>query len=203
MNNRDLTELQRDALQEITNVGMGKAGASLAHLLKTFVTLSVPRIQLVSVEEFITVLRDADHIANATPLVRQAFQSDISGEAVVFFGPDGRSELRELMGYDDPATGLEHEMLSDVANLLVGACVRSIFEQLGRSLSFSAPTFVDASTWLDLPERVKTAHWEVALLLHVHFRLETGGFVAQLAMLLPDNAITRMTIALDTVLDTL
>jgi chemotaxis protein CheC len=203
MTKRDLTELQRDALQEITNVGMGRAGAALAQLLGTFVKLSVPRVQLVSVDELVAVLRDADPTGSATPLVRQAFQSDISGEAVVFFGPDGRSELRELMGYDHPSTGLEHEMLSDVANLLVGACVRSVFEQLGRSLSFSAPTFVDASAWLDLPERVKMAHWEVALLLHVHFRLEHGGFDAQLAMLLPDNAITRMTIALDTVLDTL
>src|SRR5471032_3253539 len=102
MTKRDLTELQRDALQEITNVGMGRAGAALAQLLGTFVTLSVPRVQLVGVEELIAVLRDADHGGSATPLVRQAFQSDISGEAVVFFGPDGRSELRELMGYDHP-----------------------------------------------------------------------------------------------------
>jgi len=203
MSNRDLTELQRDALQEITNVGMGKAGAALAHLLGSFVTLSVPRIQLVSVKELIAVLRDADHTSSGTPLVRQAFQSDISCEAVVFFGPNGRSELRELMGYDDSAPGLEHEMLFDIANLLVGACVRSVFEQLGRSLIFSAPTFVDASAWLDLRERVKSAQWEVALLLHVHFTLESGGFVAQLAMLLPDSAITRMTLALNTVLDTL
>ena len=201
MNNHNLTELQRDALQEITNVGMGKAGAALAHLLGTFVTLSVPRIQLVSVEELIAVLRDADHVGSGTPLVRQAFQSDISGEAVVFFGSDGRSELRELMGYDGSAPGLEHEMLFDVANLLVGACVRSVFEQLGRSLSFSTPTFVDATAWLDLREPMKAAHWEVALLLHVHLKLESGGFVAQLAMLLPDNAITRMMVALNTVLD--
>lgn len=203
MNNQNLTELQRDALQEITNVGMGKAGAALAQLLGTFVTLSVPRIVLVSVEELITVLRNADQVGSGTPLVRQAFQSDISGEAVVFFGPDGRSELRELMGYDDPAIGLEHEMLSDVANLLVGACVSSVFEQLGRSLSFSAPTFVDASAWFDSPEIMETARWKIALLLHVHFGLEDGDFVAQLAMLLPDNAITRMTAALNTVLDAL
>ncbi len=203
MNNRNLTELQRDALQEITNVGMGKAGAALANLLGTFVTLSVPRIQLVSVEELIAVLRDADHTGSGAPLVRQAFQSAISGEAVVFFGPNGRSELRQLMGYGDSAPMLDHEMLFDVANLLVGACVRSVFEQLGCLLSFSAPTFVDAGAWLDLPERVKSEHWEVALLLHVHFTLESGGFVAQLAMLLPDNAIMRMTLALDTLLGTL
>ena len=37
---------------------------------------------------------------------------------------------------------------------------------------------------------MKAANWEVALLLHVHLKLESGGFVAQLAMLLPENAIT-------------
>ena len=38
------SEDQRDALQELTNIGMGQAGASVAAVLGEFVQLSVPRI---------------------------------------------------------------------------------------------------------------------------------------------------------------
>lgn len=41
MNDIALTEEHRDALQEISNIGMGRAGAALAKLLGAFVTLSV------------------------------------------------------------------------------------------------------------------------------------------------------------------
>ena len=38
----NLTEEQRDCLQEVTNVAMGQAGDNLARLLDTFVILSIP-----------------------------------------------------------------------------------------------------------------------------------------------------------------
>jgi len=39
-----LTRDQKDALQEIANIGMGQAGASIAKVLGEFIQLSVPRI---------------------------------------------------------------------------------------------------------------------------------------------------------------
>jgi len=40
----DLNEDQRDALQEIANIGMGQAGSSIAKVWGEFVHLSIPRI---------------------------------------------------------------------------------------------------------------------------------------------------------------
>jgi len=47
MPDRVFTELQRDALQEIANLAMGRAGARLALLLGRFIELSVPRLRVV------------------------------------------------------------------------------------------------------------------------------------------------------------
>lgn len=196
MNERDLSADQREALQEITNIGMGRAGAALAKLLGTFVTLSVPEIQLVSVEDLRLRLTDVPGTLDDAPSVRQAFQSDISGEALVMFGPEGSHELRELMGYetDDAA---EAEMLADVANLLVGACVCNVFEQLGRTLSFSRPTLLRANALLDTLARPEAVRWEFALLLTVRFSLENRRFTAHLVTLLAEAAIGPMKLALD------
>lgn len=198
MTEQSLNEDQRDALQEICNVGMGKAAAALATLLGAFVTLSVPAIRLVSVEQLRDALTAQDE--RQLPPVRQAFQSDISGEAIVMFGGDGRRELQQLMGYVASDTDAELAVLCDIANLLVGACVRSVFEQLGRRISFSVPTLLPlaaASTDALLPH----GRWAVALLLEIHFTLEKGGFGARMVMLLPDAAIRRMKSALDQFLE--
>ena len=49
MSQAALSNDQHDALQELTNIAMGQAGASLATLLDEFVDLSVPRIRMVAV----------------------------------------------------------------------------------------------------------------------------------------------------------
>jgi len=200
MSDKDLNEIQRDALQEIVNIGMGRAGAALAQLLGTFVTLSVPSSKLISVSELAQYLSEQN---DGSTVVRQAFQSNISGEAIVIFGQDGYRELHELMGYEHDAEKMELEMLSDIASLLVGGCVQSVFEQLGCTLSFTAPTFLGLNTLVDTLQPTLQIRWEKALLLRVHFTLEHSGFVAQLVMLLPDDAIQSMKLALDEFLSSL
>lgn len=200
MSERELDEVQRDALQEIANIGMGQAGAALARLLDTFVTLSVPDTQLIDVDALSRYLSVQQDVAR---VVRQSFQSDISGEAIVMFGQDGYRELRELMGYETEAAQYESEMLSDIASVLVGGCVQSVFEQLGCTLMFTAPTFLSLPALIEALGSEMHTRWEKALLLRVQFTLEHGGFVAQLVMLLPDEAIISMKLALDEFLKSL
>ncbi|NPT55602.1 chemotaxis protein CheC [Paraburkholderia elongata] len=200
MNEQFLNEDQRDALQEICNVGMGKAAAALAKLLGVFVTLSVPGIRLVSTGQLRDALTGQDD--SQLPPVRQAFQSDISGEAIVLFGRDGQRELKQLMGYDVGDTDAQAAVLCDIANLLVGACVQSVFEQLGRRICFSGPTLLPSAAEANdgfLPN----GQWALALLLEIHFTLEKGGFGARMVMLLPDAAIEGMKHALDQFLQSL
>jgi chemotaxis protein CheC len=197
MNNLTLSEAHRDALQEISNVGMGKAGAALAALLGAFVTLSVPSIKLVSAQQLCAELL-TPALADDLPLpVRQAFQSDISGEAIVLFGKDGLHDLQNLMGYDGNERDAQGEVLSDIANLLVGACVHSVFEQLGRRLSFSQPTVVPPDALASALGAQRVGRWDMALLLEVRFTLERGNFIAKLVVLLPDVAIRKMNEALE------
>ncbi|RDK04648.1 chemotaxis protein CheC [Paraburkholderia lacunae] len=198
MNEQLLNEDQRDALQEICNVGMGKAAAALAKLLGAFVTLSVPGIRLVSIDQLRDALTSQDD--GQLPPVRQAFQSDISGETIVLFGRDGRRELQQLMGYDVGNTDAEVEMLCDIANLLVGACVRSVFEQLGRRICFSGPTLLPLAAESN-DGLLLNGRWALALLLEIHFTLEKGGFGARMVMMLPDAAIEGMKHALNQFLE--
>ena len=57
--NTMLSQDQKDALQEIANIGMGQAGASIARVLDEFVQLSIPRILVVPPQEVPAALASA------------------------------------------------------------------------------------------------------------------------------------------------
>lgn len=199
--NTMLSQDQKDALQEIANIGMGQAGASIARVLDEFVQLSIPRILVVPPQEVPAALASAvgDRTVSA---VRQAFHSAMRGEAIVIYGENRCNDLADLMGYErDLDHSSERELLLDVSNILVGACLGGIAEQLAMSIGFSAPSLlVDAVPIEDLLTSCEIS-WDTALLVEVSFRLEQRSFACHLVMLLPESEVAELATALDRFLE--
>jgi chemotaxis protein CheC len=202
-----LSEDQRDALQEVANLAMGQAATRLARLLDSFIELSVPRVKLVAVSEAANALREMTGIDDTVSAVRQGFRSDIKGEALVICRSDGVEQLCSLV--NDPYARSSYESVSqtelmfDVANLLTGACVSSILDQLGRTPVFSAPGLLGDAMTLDEVFQPGVLQWEVALLVEVNFALEDQSFRAHLVMLMAEESIRHMNGALDELLSSL
>ena len=196
-----LSQDQKDALQEIANIGMGQAGASIARVLDEFVQLSIPRILVVPPQEVPAALASAvgDRTVSA---VRQAFHSAMRGEAIVIYGENRCNDLADLMGYErDLDHSSERELLLDVSNILVGACLGGIAEQLAMSIGFSAPSLLfDAVPIEDLLTSCDIS-WDTALLVEVSFRLEQRSFACHLVMLLPESEVAELATALDRFLE--
>jgi chemotaxis protein CheC len=202
-----LTAEQRDALQEIANLAMGRAAARLALLLGTFIELSVPRVRVVKAAEAGRTLRDMTGIHENITAVRQGFRSDIKGEALVLCRSAGIGQLVSLVdgAYDDSEveTITQAELVFDVANVLMGACVSSILDELGRTPVFSPPGLLGADIALDDVFQPAVLAWSVALLLEVNFGLEDDGFRAHFVMLMAEDSIRQMSDALDSLLSSL
>ena len=200
-----LNEDQRDALQEIANIGMGLAGARLATLLGEFIQLSIPSITPVRVEDLPAVLNQFIGGQEFVTVVRQAFTCDVRGEALVLLGDDAIPELWELMGYDPEAdtlnTATEQEVLIDLSNLITGACLSCMFEQLGRSLTFSPPTLMGRRVSLTELLRPEAMAWEVSLLVEVKFSIENHTFCAHLVMFTGEDSLNTLKMALDELLE--
>jgi len=198
---QEFTAVHRDALQEVANVAMGEAGAKLAELLDTFVRLSVPRILISDAAEVPDTLGKLLEPHNAVTAVRQSFLSRIQGEAIVLFGEAGCAELADLMGYDGVLAPSERrEVLLDIANVLVGACLGGVFRQFGLELGFTAPSLLAEDTPAQRLIRADTLDWSRALLVEVNFRLEQGAFSSHLIVLLPERSIDRMRESLDQII---
>jgi chemotaxis protein CheC len=207
-----LTEDQRDAMQEIANIAMGQAGSLLAELLGNFVNLSVPRIKVLALAQVGPAIRDMVGGDVEVTAVRQSFQGYLKGEALVIYGHNGCKELGDLLGYDGTVEHAEEtELLLDVSNILVGACLGGIVDQIKNAievegnteLGFSAPSLmaerVPADALID-PDKLS---WTHALLLEVNFTLEGRNFISHLCMLMPEHSIEKMRSILDQFIESL
>lgn len=194
-----LTQDQNEALQEIANIGMGRAGRSIANVFDEFVELSVPRVREAELSSLPATLTDLMPDETLTA-VRQAFFGRVRGEAVVVFGMKGCRDLAGLMGYGDSLAATEEdELLLDVANLIVSACLGGIAEQLNAEVSFSAPSVLASHVTPSgiFDQAPGTADGSGALIVEVNFRLERHSFACTLLMMLPCEGVNAIRYALD------
>ena len=196
-----LSDDQRDALQELTNIAMGQAGSSLATLLDEFVDLSVPRIRVVDVVDLPPALSELVGNKNLVSAVRQSFQGYLRGEAIIIFGEPGCQALADLMGFEgELGESGENELLLDVANVLSGACLGGMMEQIrnftettgSTELGFSMPSVMARQVMAEQLIDPQKVQWSHALLLEVNFTIKNRNFIAHLTMLMPEEGIEKI-----------
>lgn len=190
---------QRDALGELVNIGMGRAGDSLARLFDRFIQLSIPRLELIEpsqVSEAIAAMVGTDGPVIA---VRQAFSSRIRGEALAIYPVAGCDALADLVGYPDASSD---ELLLEISNILIGACVGAVASQFSLDLCFSPPSILGRSSVAELFD-TRGLPWTRALIAEVNFRVTDRAFCCHLLTFWPDASLHVLMHAVDEFLATL
>jgi len=175
-----LSELEQDALAELSNVAMARAANSLRQMIKHQVELSVPRVEIVSKE---TATRLIAKPTNATLVaIRQDFTGAFSGRALLIFPESSSLELvRVVVGSQLPLediVNLEDEALAETGNIILNSWVATIANLLKSGLKMSLPTVVrgDSSQMFKSDESQS-----LVLFLHIKFEISTKeirGYVA-------------------------
>lgn len=182
-----------DALSELVNIGMGQAGDSLARLFNTFIHLSIPRLELVEPAQVTSAVAALIGTPDPVVAVRQAFSSRIRGEAIAIYQAAGCDALADLVGYSDVSSD---ELLLEISNILVGACVGALASQFSLALSFSPPSILGRAP---VPELFETGQlpWNRALIAEVNFRVDDRAFCCHLLTFWPDASIDVLLHAVD------
>lgn len=188
-----------DAMREIANVAMGRAGAALAEVFDRRVVLQVPSIEFVDVAGLEERCGPFAHERARHCAVRQSFSGSLSGEAIALHRHDGTVELPPLLGVapqgDEAA---EREFYLDVSNMLIGAIVGQLARQFAFDISYSRPAIlVLGAESIDLGT-LTTAPWDSALLMSVVFEVESGPFTSLLLVLMPNETVAKLADGLDT-----
>lgn len=188
-----LNDEENEILQEVINIGMGQAGALLAELLDVFVHLSVPQVCWVDGNNFVEqVVQLVEGYGESWTGVRQTFYNQLEGEVFALYGADGCRHLGKLMGSDEEGGAAEEERLLEVTNILMGACLIGVAEQLNREIDFAPPVLIDINKPISQLLDCRDRDWRKCLLIEVNFRLEEIDFSCHLVMLLSEDSIEQL-----------
>lgn len=196
-----LSEDQRDCLQEISNVAMGQAGDHLARLLESFVVLSIPHVAILTPTEIAMAVQTVDD-HNVSGVCQGFIGGGISGEAMLLFNDTSFSDLAKLMNFEEELNAAaERELLIDATNILVGALIRGIAEQLDIELSFGPPAILGQHQELDKLLASGNVRWNQALVIEVNYQIEGYNIQCDLLMVITESSFNRLFGKLDYLLD--
>lgn len=180
-----LTELERDALTELVNVGVSRAAAGLRKMVGEEVLLSVPSVEVVSHKSAIALIgeRESDDLI----AVRQDFSGAFAGRALLIF-PRAKSLdlVRAVVGDDiagDELAGIEHEALSEIGNVILTSCLSTMANMLRDSFTMSLPEVL-LGNGAQLFEVTVPGENNLVLFLYINFSMHNRDIRGYIAMLM-------------------
>ena len=138
----NLDELDSDALSELFNIGLHRAAASLSEITNQRIVVDMPRLVLCPVGEIESRL--AELIGGEIATVHQVFGGAVAGDAVLLIEQDKAAELAKLMtggeaGHGGRMDESAREVLVEIGNIVLGACLSGFGDVLQTPVSFSVP----------------------------------------------------------------
>ena len=197
----DLTPAQQDALTELINIGFGRAAASLSKLTGHRVQLEVPEITMCPIEQMATHLRPLlqnEEVAS----VHQIFSGPVEGDALLVLDQNSAAILKELLT-NEPALPLEidrsaREVLTEIGNILLNACLGTFGNLLKVQVSFSVPHLaLETLEGIVGSIAVGRQGLRYALIVHAAFRLRDSSLTGYLVIVLGVASIERLIRALE------
>lgn len=196
----NLTGLQQDALVELLNIGFGRAGASLSKLTGQRVLLDVPEVAVYPVAQLEASLGklNADKVAS----VHQVFSGPVAGDALLVLDEVAASTLKELLT-DEPALPLDldvssQEVLTEVGNILLNACIGTFGNLLQVAVSFSVPDIDIASLQSVVDKLVSNGDsMRYALVVTAGFKLRDAAVTGHVVIVLTVQSLSRLLLAVE------
>jgi chemotaxis protein CheC len=190
-----LTERQNDALTELINIAFSRTAASLSELTGHRVILDVPAVAIYPVSELATRL--ADFIPAELASVHQIFTGSLTGDALLLLNYDGAVTLTDLL--TDEAIQSHRlnesarEVLTEVGNILLNACLGVFGNLLQVQISFSIPRLhLETLDHLIKSLVIDKEELRYALVVYTAFRVRDSAISGYLVMALSVVSLDRL-----------
>ncbi len=170
----ELEELQHDAIAELFNMGMGSAADALSQMVGEEVSLSVPEVLFLSRREAAEqiIAQGGERISG----VQEDFSGAFWGSALLIFPEDKSLDLvRALMQQNAPMaefTSLEEEVLVEVGNVIINACLGTLANVLDDEINTAVPDFLHGDCDAVLSGGEAAAADDTVLQLRIDFSLK-------------------------------
>jgi chemotaxis protein CheC len=190
-----LTERQRDALSELINIAFARTGAALSELTGHRVVLNPPEVAVYQTEELRPAL--AKFVPGDVASIHQVFAGPVAGDALLLLNYAGAVHLTDLLtdgnnhsAYLDESA---REVLTEVGNILLNACLGMFGNLLNVHVTFSVPR-LHLETLDELIESTTTGKTDMhyALVVYTAFQIRDSSVKGFLVIVLSVDSLDRL-----------
>ena len=188
----NLTELQRDTITELLNIGMGRAAAVLSEMVSEEVALTVPSVEMLSRRDAAVLVRERG--CERIVAVLQEFSGFFWGDTMLVFPEDKSLDLVHSLIKDtfplDIMTEMEQEALMEVGNITLNACIGSIANFLQSEVCSSLPSLLRGPCEVIFGDKngLQVDH-EVVMFLRMDFALHARDMQGCVVFLVDSDAM--------------
>ena len=138
----NLTDLQKDALKEVGNIGAGHAATALSQLLNAKINLSEPRIDVIKFRDLATRV---GHENRTVAALHMYVRGEAPGQMVVLFDREQALDfvsqfLHRVIGDIQIFDSIADSTLKELGNIIAGSYLTAIIQLTGVNLRPSVPT---------------------------------------------------------------
>jgi chemotaxis protein CheY-P-specific phosphatase CheC/ActR/RegA family two-component response regulator len=197
-----VTPSHMESYREVANVAMGRAGDLLARLLGVKVKMPIPNVNLLAISELHMVLKAAADQKSFSAICQGYTGSGIAGEALILFYDSSFQDLADLMNYksalDDAS---ERELLVDLSNILIGAFLKGLSDQLNVGFSQSHPKLLGQHIKVSDLLSNRAREWENILAIEINYVVEAHNIQCDLLLLLTEDSLQTLNNKISFLLD--
>ena len=191
----ELTASQNDALIELLNIGFGRAAASLSQLTGHRVILEVPQVSVHPIVELEDALRSV--VQNDVASVHQIFSGPVAGDALLLLDYNAAGMLKELLTNEPPLPlpldASAREVITEIGNILLNACLGTFGNLLKVQVSFSIPQLsLESVSDILTSLIVNREGLRYALVVQAGFRLRDAEVTGYLVIVLGVASLDRL-----------
>ncbi len=194
----DLTDSQKDALTELINIGYARAAAALSDLTGHRISLAVPEVAIHSISEIKDKLQRV--VTGEVATVNQVFSGPISGNAILLLDREAAMLLNRLLTDRDGTPELDgaaREVITEVGNIVLNACLGAFGNLLKVQVSFTVP-YLQIETVQKVLKSITVAgdELEYALIIHTRFHMRASDVSGYLVIILGVTSLERLLLEL-------
>jgi len=191
----ELTENQKDALTELINIGYARAAGALSQLTGHRITLEVPRIAIHRINAMTGLLQEV--IQGEVVSVNQVFSGPVAGNALLLLDDDAALLLTRLLTANEKSSGpmdsAAREVITEVGNIVLNACLGVFGNLLRVQVTFSVPRLhVESVEQVFSSITVADRELEYALMIHTRFFVQAENVSGYLVIVLGVTSLDRL-----------
>jgi chemotaxis protein CheC len=190
----ELTPSQKDALTELINIGYARAAAALSDLTGHRISLEVPEVAIHTIPEITDRL---EHLMEGeVASVNQVFSGPINGNGILLLDREAALLLNRLLT-DRPSVsgfdGAAREVITEVGNIVLNACLGAFGNLLKIQVSFTVPALHIESVQNVLHTlTIEKQRLEYALIIHTCFHLRASNVRGYLVIILGVTSLATL-----------